>query len=406
LAPTPTLAEQIVALGVAGVTIELAQKMVEGLGLDELNDIATLNETDLTGLGLKPVPARKLLAKFTQPAPVVQPATAAPTASNNGLTDAVIALVKANTKSTPITEIDEPSDLLAIVVDGTAEMSRRKQAATKLGTLDRRVVTDHERKVVDREATAELWGNPTSDDQFGENFLPIVAASVIFEETKDEEVKLDPYVLGKGRRVALSSKGFSQETKVNWTDVPIELQILLVWALRNKGKVPNRVVPDEENPIRIALAMKAENLPADWEVIRKVAATDRRGIKKIEGQLVCLRSELSAPPDLNTGAPTPAPNWPGHPDAAMEQLFEQLFPDAGVLRIFVSRGDRGSDLVASIRPNVVAVRDVANDLIIQVKRYRMVPGLLRRMFEEFPASRPEILATALRNGLRVEDIID
>jgi len=404
LAPAPTLAEQIVALGVVGVTIELAQKMVEDLGLDELGDIALFSVEKLEAVGLKPAPARKLLARFATPAPVAQPA-ATPT-SNNELADAVMALVKAGTKSTPITEIDEPSDLLAIVVDGTAEMSRRKQAAAKLSILGCRVVTDHE-KTINLEATAELWANPTGDDQFGEDFLPIVAASVIFEETRDEEVHLDPYVLGKGRRVALSSKGFSQETKVNWTGVSTELQVLLVWALRNRNKVPNQIVPDDGNPIRIAAALRTEPLPADWDVIHRVAATDKRGLKKIEEQLVCLRSELSTPPDLDAGGtPTPTANWPQHPDTAMEQLLERLFPSAGVLRVFISRGDRGADLTATIRPDIVAVRDVANDLIAQVKRYRLIKGLLRRMFEEFPASRPEILATALRNGLHIEDIID
>jgi len=63
-----------------GVSAELIVKVVDDLGAVAVEDLAGLKETDLTGLGMKLVPARKLLAAVKAAnAPVVETTTSAST---------------------------------------------------------------------------------------------------------------------------------------------------------------------------------------------------------------------------------------------------------------------------------------------------------------------------------------
>ncbi|NQV89124.1 MAG: hypothetical protein HQ488_02275 [Parcubacteria group bacterium] len=67
----PTLLEQIVALGVAE---DIATKIVDELGVTSVADLAMLTESDLTDVGMKAIPARKLLAAVKVPEPEPAPA--------------------------------------------------------------------------------------------------------------------------------------------------------------------------------------------------------------------------------------------------------------------------------------------------------------------------------------------
>jgi hypothetical protein len=70
--PEPTLLEQITALGVAE---DIATKIVDDLGVTSVTDLTMLTEKDLTSIGMKAVPARKLLTavKPSEPAPALAP---------------------------------------------------------------------------------------------------------------------------------------------------------------------------------------------------------------------------------------------------------------------------------------------------------------------------------------------
>ncbi|MBI4257239.1 hypothetical protein HY626_04250 [Candidatus Uhrbacteria bacterium] len=71
--PSPVAAR----LNELGVPDDIAQKIESELGATTVEDLAGLTETDLTGVGMKPIPARKLVAALKPATPT--PAVEAPT---------------------------------------------------------------------------------------------------------------------------------------------------------------------------------------------------------------------------------------------------------------------------------------------------------------------------------------
>jgi hypothetical protein len=145
-----------------GFTKDQAERAIADLGIETEDDLKHLTEKDLVDLGIKPIPARRILA-----AAGVTPSV------GSGPQEITVRLDKGDRS---VSEIDEPEDLLAAIVSATRPASDRKAAARKLSGMGRKVVVNKgNRKELRMEDTVAYWRRGALSARFwGRDNQPVV----------------------------------------------------------------------------------------------------------------------------------------------------------------------------------------------------------------------------------------
>lgn len=253
--PGPILeATMLTKLIAIGFTKDQGEKAITDLGIETENDLKHLTEKDLTDLGIKPIPARRILA------------AAGVTPVGSGPQEVTVRLDKGD-KS--VSEIDELEDLLAVIASATRSASDRKAAARKLSGMGRKVVVNKgSRKELRVDDTVAYWRRGSLTAWFwGRDNHPVVSAATLFES--DEKVEIDPFELVNGRRLVALDSGYNAESGADWAKVTTLRRALLIAAALDGETVARG------DSVAIAETLSSETLSGKWKVLESRADAER-----------------------------------------------------------------------------------------------------------------------------------
>ena len=233
------------------------------------------------------------LAVSKKPQPV--PATGASSQSVSNIADPTLAMlaqsftvmVERMNPATPVSKIDDDTELLAIALTDK-DPKRRKQAAAELKKRGKpfAVPNDDQELVlsaVDSTQTLAAWQEGLSAGYFGRGRKFKLVDPMGFFAQQDKMVPIDPLMLAQGQFKKVGDDGFNSSTQADWDRTKISFlhQALLIVMIE---KDPNEVVQDKAMNVAHNLAKPMDQWRLSWKDFFELNAKDRN-VRELAAEL-------------------------------------------------------------------------------------------------------------------------